>query len=127
MARERDEAACAKLVELVKRADIHDQGIDAQVHAVDVGDRDGVVRQSLGHILGHEVLEMVGVVEVVALFCCICVCVCMCAYEYVCMSMYVCVCTLFLVFCYMLLAARRSTVCVCVCVNLIIVSGGKIL
>ena len=67
MAGEGDEAARAELVELIERANVHDEGVDAEVHALHVRDGDGVVRQCPGHVLGHQVVEVLRVIEVVAL------------------------------------------------------------
>ena len=69
MARKRQEALGPELVELVERADVHGQRLDAQVHAARVGDGDRVVLQRAGHVLGHDLLEVLLVLKVVALGC----------------------------------------------------------
>ncbi len=57
------EAAHAKVIELVKGPNVHDKRLNVHVDALHVWDGHGVVHQSSGHVLGHELLQVLAVVE----------------------------------------------------------------
>ena len=63
----RVEAPCPELVDLVEWTDVHGQGIYGVVHALHVWDGDWVVGQCSGHVLRNERMEVLAVVEVMAL------------------------------------------------------------